>query len=102
MKKNLIKWLLPAVVLLNACTKDDTTPSGPAVAAAKGVYVLSEGNFGQNNTKLSFRSVATGVTTGDFFVQQNPTLTGGLGDSGNDFIIYGGKMYIIMNGSNNI
>ena len=102
MKKNLIRWLLPVVVLLNACKKDDATPAGPVTGPAKGVYVLSEGNFGQNNTKLSFRSVATGLTTGDFFLQQNPALTGGLGDSGNDFIIYGGKMYIIMNGSNNI
>jgi len=95
MKKQLIKWVLPAMVLLNACKKDDVTP-GPAVAPTKGVYVLSEGGTGST---LSFRSAA-GTVTGDFFLQQNPTIVGGLGNLGNDAIIYGGKMYIMMNLSN--
>ena len=103
MKKNLVKWLLPLVVLVNACKKNDTyvTPA-PVIAPATGVYVLSEGSFGGNNTKLAYRPVSTGIVSGDFFLQQNPTLTAGLGDIGNDMIIYGGKMYIVMNNSGNV
>lgn len=96
MKKNLIKWLLPAVVLMQACSKDDDGPVAPVTPAAKGVYVLSEGGIGNNNTKLGFYTIATNTFSGDYFVQQNPGQTG-LGDTGNDGIIYGGKLYIVMN-----
>ena len=95
MKKNLYKWLLPALFIMQACSKDDTTPN-PVTPPAKGLYVLSEGGIGSNNTKLGFYTLATNNFTGDYFVQQNPTETG-LGDTGNDGIIYGGKIYIVMN-----
>lgn len=95
MKKNLIKWLLPVLVLMQACSKDDAAPA-PVTPAAKGIYVLSEGMIGNSNTKLGFYTIATSNFTGDYFVQQNPTQTG-LGDTGNDAIIYGGKLYIVMN-----
>lgn len=106
MKRNFSKALLPlalAALVLNACKKDDI-PSvvQPVVGGSPGAYVLSEGNFGSNNTKLAFYTVATSQVTGDFFLQQNPTLTAGLGDTGNDGIIYGSKLYIIMNGSGNV
>src|SRR6478736_9447768 len=101
MKKNLIKWLLPALVFMQACSKDANTPA-PVTPAAKGIYVLSEGNIGSNNTKLGFYTIATGNFSGDYFVQQNPTLTGGLGDTGNDAIIYGGKLYVVMNNSSQV
>ncbi|MFT3979587.1 MAG: YncE family protein [Ferruginibacter sp.] len=96
MKKNLLKWLLPAVLLMQACSKDDTGPSTPVTPAATGLFVLSEGNYGLNNTKLGFYNLSTAAYSADYFVQQNPTQTG-LGDTGNDAIIYGGKMYIVMN-----
>lgn len=99
MKKGLIKWLIPVLVLMNACKKNDT-PAGPSVAPAKGVYVLSEGQFFGNDAKLGFYSFATNSFTGDFFVQQNPSISTGLGDLANDMIIYGGKMYIVVNNSN--
>ena len=103
MKKNLVDCIIPLVVLFSACKKDDkvVTPA-PVLAPAKGVYVLSEGTFSDNNTRLAYRDAATGAVSADFFLQQNPALTGGLGDTGNDAIIYGGKMYIVMNGSGNV
>ena len=106
MNKNLSKALMPlalAALVLNACKKDDTpavTP--PVVNGSAGAYILSEGNFGTNNTKLAFYTVASAQVTGDFFLQQNPTIPAGLGDTGNDGIIYGSKLYIIMNGSGNV
>lgn len=100
MKKNLLKWLLPAVVLMQACSKDDT-PDAPVTPAATGLFVLSEGNYGANNTKLGFYNLTSAAFTGDYFVAQNPTQTG-LGDTGNDAIIYGGKIYIVMNVSSQV
>ncbi len=107
MKSNFFKSLMPltvAILILNACKKDDATvvPPGPVqISPAVGEYVLSEGTFGGgNNTRLSYHTNSTGVTVGDFFLQQNPTITGGLGDTGNDMIIYGSKLYIVINNSN--
>ena len=101
-KKNVIKWILPVVVLLSACKKNDQpVATAPILQPAKGVYILSEGGFAANNSKLAYRDTA-GVVSGDFFLQQNPSLTAGLGDLGNDMVIYGSKMYIVMNGSGNV
>lgn len=108
MKKNLIKWVVPVLVLLNACKKDDkttTTVIPPPVTTTdnRGAeYILSEGGFGANNSKLCYRVDSSQTIAADYFLQQNPTLTGGLGDLANDMIIYGGKMYITMNGSGNV
>ena len=108
MKKQFIKTFMPlvsAILIFNACKKDDVTvvPPGPVqISPAVGEYILSEGGFGGgNNTRLSYHTNSTGVTVGDFFLQQNPG-TGGLGDTGNDMIIYGSKLYIVVNNSNRV
>ncbi len=101
MKKNLLAGALAVATVFSACKKDDVTKPDP-ITPAKGVYVLSEGGFGGNNTKLSYRNASTGTFAADYFLQQNPSLAAGLGDLGNDMIIYGGKIYIVMNGSGNV
>jgi YVTN family beta-propeller protein len=99
MKRKFVKWLIPFVVLLGACSKKDN-PLPPVISPAKGVYVLSEGTT--NDSKLGFYDLTAGTIKGDFFLQQNPTMTAGLGQYANDMIIYGSKMYIVINGSGNI
>ncbi len=86
--------------LFSACKKvETTTPQAPVqLTPAVGAYVLSEGSYNGNNTKLSFYNIASNSTIGDFFLQQNPGTTG-LGDTGNDMIIYGNKLYVVMSGS---
>lgn len=101
MKRNVIKWLLPAVVIFSACSKDDVVPGPPVLTPATGIYVLSEGNFNANNSRLGFYTFGTSTFTGDYFVQQNPAETG-LGDTGNDGVIYGSKLYIAMNNSSEV
>ncbi|RYG50743.1 MAG: YncE family protein [Chitinophagaceae bacterium] len=101
MKKSL-KWLAASLVLFSSCKKDEVNNPQPAIPAAKGIYVLSEGTFGGNNSKLAFRESSSATVYPDFFLQQNPAQTGGLGDTGNDMIVYGGKVYIVMNNSANV
>ncbi len=98
------RFLLVAIVSLvfASCKKDDVPNPGPSVPAAKGIYILSEGFFGGNNSKLAFRDAATSLLYNDFFLQQNPAQTLGLGDTGTDLLIYGGKIYIVMNNSANV
>jgi YVTN family beta-propeller protein len=96
------KWRLSLLamllsVLIFSCKKDNNpgTPTGPTVTTT-GVYALNQGNYGQNNTTLTLYDSATTTATTDFFKNVNGF---GLGDTGSDFIIYGGKIYIVMNNS---
>ena len=101
--KNLMAIVLLATIF-NACKKVETNAptAPPQLTPAVGAYVLSEGGFGSNNTKLSFYNFANSTVTGNYFAQQNPTITAGLGDTGNDMIVYGGKLYIVMNVSGRV
>lgn len=96
MRKLTIFFSVATTLFMISCGKDDGPGAGPVLAPAKGIYVLSEGSFGANNTKLGYYNLETGTYTGDYFAQQNPGVPG-LGDTGNDMIIYGGKLYIVMN-----
>lgn len=100
MKKNLLLISTLAMIVLASCSKDDSP--GPSVAPAKGVYVLSEGVFFGNNSKLGFYSFATNTIAGDFFVQQNPTIPAGIGGLATDMVIYGSKLYVVVDQSNRV
>ncbi|RYG48893.1 MAG: YncE family protein [Chitinophagaceae bacterium] len=102
MKQSLKLFAVLFIIVFSSCKKDDVSPLQPVIPAAKGIYVLSEGTFGGNNSKLGFRESSTATVYPDFFSQQNPSQAGGLGDTGNDMIIYGGKVYIVMNNSANV
>ncbi|HLA57755.1 MAG TPA: DUF5074 domain-containing protein [Puia sp.] len=96
MKKN--KLIIAACVIVTflfSCSKDNT-PAPPPVPpkVTTGVFVLNQGTYGANNTMLTYYDFASGTQTTDFFKNVNGF---GLGDTGSDFIIYGGKMYIVMN-----
>jgi YVTN family beta-propeller protein len=96
MNKN--KLLFATCIILTflfSCSKNNT-PAPPPVPpkVTTGVFVLNQGTFGGNNTTLTYYDFATGTPTTDFFKNVNGF---GLGDTGSDMIIYGGKMYIVMN-----
>src|SRR5664279_3137587 len=96
MKRN--KLLLAACLIITflfSCSKDNT-PAPPPVPpkVTTGVFVLNQGSYGANNTMLTYYDFTAGTQTTDFFRNVNGF---GLGDTGSDFIIYGGKMYIVMN-----
>lgn len=96
MKKNFLKWLLPIIIVMNACSKNDTGPNTPVVSAAKGVYVLSEGG---SDTYFGYYNLTTSAFIGNFYKQQNGIT---LGQLGNDMIQYGSKIYIVMNVTSNV
>jgi YVTN family beta-propeller protein len=96
MKKNKLLFTAGVVVsFLFSCSKDNT-PAPPPVPpkVTTGVFVLNQGKYSANNTMLTYYDFASGMQTTDFFKTVNGF---GLGDTGSDFIIYGGKMYIVMN-----
>jgi YVTN family beta-propeller protein len=101
MKKTIYGFLLASVLLSN-CDRNRPPDIPPVVPTVQGAYILSEGGFGANNTKLAYYDIASAAVAGDIFLQQNPTQTAGLGDTGNDMISYGSKIFIAMTGSNKI
>lgn len=92
-----IKVILSAallVALISSCKKDKTYDQAPKVTT--GLYVMSEGGFGLNNSTLTYYSFSSNTAVTDYYQNVNGN---GLGDTGNDILLYGGKMYIVMNGS---
>jgi YVTN family beta-propeller protein len=92
-KKKLPFLFLSLVLVVFSCKKNDSPPPvTPKVTT--GVYTLDQGNYGHNNTALTYYDFTSGTPATDFFKSVNGF---GLGDTGSDFIIYGGKVYIVMN-----
>lgn len=76
-------------------------PSEP-LSGLKGFYLLNEGNFNMNKASLDYLDLVNGIYTRNLYAKENPSITRGLGDVGNDIQIYGSKMYITVNASNKV
>lgn len=63
------------------------------------VYVLSEGLFNFNNSSLARYSYRDGSLSNDYFNSINKR---GLGDTANDMLLYGDKLYIVVNVSSEV
>ncbi|OQP46249.1 hypothetical protein A4H97_31295 [Niastella yeongjuensis] len=94
MNQNRIILLVTLLVAgLASCKKDKDDTQAPKITP--GVLVLCEGLANKNNSMLSYYSFSTQTASTDLFANTNAGT--GLGDTGNDMVIYGGKMYIVMN-----
>lgn len=110
MKKDLLK-ILPILLLTLACDPEPVLlEPGQVIADAghTGVFVLSEGLFNQNNSTLSWIDFGTGKPdswdTGngnsyDCFEKVNGRR---IGDTANDMLLYGSKLYIAVSESSTI
>lgn len=68
----------------------------------RGFYLLNQGAWKTNKSSLDYYDFAQGKYLRDVYTQANPEMVKGLGDTGNDIQEYGGKLYIVLNGSNKI
>lgn len=94
-KNNLFVLTLATIIFICSCKKDNsTTPATPVVT--NGVYTLNQGLYGANNTTITYYDFSVKSPVTDYFRNVNGF---GLGDTGSDFIIYGGKIYIVINNS---
>ncbi len=64
--------------------------------ATTGVYIMNSGMMDSNNSELTFFNIANNEVATNVFMGANGKR---LGDSANDMIIYGSKMYIAVTGS---
>nr|WP_299204092.1 DUF5074 domain-containing protein [uncultured Brumimicrobium sp.] len=95
---NSIKYILVALVFLTACKKEEAEPL-PEGGYSKGILVLNEGLFQLNNSSLSWIDLETEDVRQNLFLNTNNRP---LGDTGNDMIVYGNKIYITVTGSSTV
>lgn len=96
-KKNILLLLLIAFYMA-ACTDivdkiDDTVLPDTETTQ---LLVLAEGSMNANNSTLAFYNLETSQKNLNYFMSVNSR---GLGDTGNDMIKHGSKVYVVMSGS---
>jgi DNA-binding beta-propeller fold protein YncE len=91
--KTKILYLFALMMAFAACEKEDTVPYNPPIPGSQGIFILNEGNWGGNDASLLYYNFETATTSSDLF-------EGKLGDTGQDMLAYGGKLYITVTGSN--
>lgn len=74
--------------VLDDLIPEETQPS------TRGVYILNSGQWNGNNATLDYYDPETKAFTPKVFAGMNGR---GLGDTANDMVIYGSKMYIVVN-----
>lgn len=94
-------FALTAAVILTGSCMNSKPPVGvlPEPGELGRLYILNEGVMGMNNSSIDFYDFADGTYVTDAFPAANPDVTLGLGDTGNDLAVYGGKLWAVMNGS---
>lgn len=86
--------LMPALISCSEFDMDIDIPEGGS--SSYGAYILNSGMMDSNNSKLAYFDLLGGTLTTNVFSTQNGR---GLGDSANDILVYGSKMYIAVTGS---
>lgn len=94
----LLRWLFSAAFLftLTSCESDDEPVVVEVPEQTEGVFVLNRGNYKENNASISYFDTESKTVVSDIF----STLNGRkLGDSAEQLLVYGGKMYATVYGS---
>jgi hypothetical protein len=109
--KRVLNIILPLLLIILACDPEPVLLEQSQVIADgnhTGVYVLSEGLFNQNNSTLSWIDFTTGqadswnAATGRSFDVFEKVNGRRLGDTANDMILYGSRIYIAVSESSTI
>jgi len=91
-KRNFTAVLLSTVlaISLSSCdTNSNKATVNPTIST--GIYVLNQGKFQKSNASLTYYNLLDSVVTSDIFTTKNNR---GLGDTGQDMLKYGSKIYI--------
>ena len=103
-------WLIFAMSLfIVSCRNEDVlvdiethVVTTPEYTEIDGFYLLNEGNMGNNKSTLDYFDYKEGTYYKNIYAERNPTVVKELGDVGNDLLIYGEKMYAVINCSHKV
>lgn len=88
------------VLALASCQKEEEGPFVPQVNNLEnGMIVLCEGLYQQNNASITWVQLPSGAQDPAFFQTKTNRA---LGDTGNDMLRYGDKIYVVVNVSSTI
>ena len=90
-------------VFFASCSDDDangTVADLPLGAYDNGVLILNQGNFGQDNSSISYLSNDFATFQNNSFLAVNPTKI--LGNTGQDIGFYNDFAFVVLNASNKI
>ena len=90
-------------VFFVSCSNDDDqgiSTELPLGAYDNGVLILNQGNYGQDNSSISFLSSDFATLQNNAFLAVNPTKI--LGNTGQDIGFYNDLAFVVLNGSNKI
>ncbi|MBQ5888706.1 MAG: hypothetical protein IIW77_05475 [Bacteroidaceae bacterium] len=84
-----------------ACNNESDVPDVPSgdETSAGVCYVLNSGDWKSSNSSLTKYDLSTGVTVPNYFEFQNGRC---LGNTANDMLVHGSKMYIAVSGESTI
>ncbi len=96
-----ICYLLGFLFFFHSCVKDIPNPDIKTIpnASHKGVVILNEGSYANNNAEISFLDFENNTISNSIF---NTANNKSLGDVAQDIILVNGKYYITINNSNKI
>lgn len=95
--KNLL--LISLTLVSMSCKKDTKKPISTEGEMSNGILVLNEGLFQLNNSNLSWIDLKDNQVNNQIFEEK---VGRGLGDTGNDMLVYGSKLYILTTTSSTI
>lgn len=94
--KNLLIAVLISLAFYSCSKNNSTEPLRPVT---KGVFVINEGLYMQNNSEITFYDPSTNQTITNFYSQKNGRL---IGDNANSMYIFEKKGFVAVDGSNKI
>lgn len=95
------------VAMFSSCTDEpggNDQNDGDVITGTpySGMYILSEGAYGQNDARIDWLDFETGVYTEDMYASVNSSVVMELGDVGNDLQLNGDRLYAVVNGSHKV
>ena len=85
-----------AITLMTSCDPETDVVVTTDPEINTGMFILNEGSYQANNASINYFDLSTQFVTADVFTAKNNR---GLGDTGQDMIKYGSKIYISVYGS---
>lgn len=106
---SVIAPLFSCFLLLSSCRGDiyvqpaeSEETTDPRLTGVSGFYLLNEGNMGSNKASLDYFDETAGTYTRNIYAERNPSAVKELGDVGNDLLIYGSRLYAVINCSHKV
>ena len=105
-KLSLLVFSVVLAATVAGCTKENASEKPLAgidieVGENNTLFIMNQGAWPAGST-LDVKNLSTGAFVADWFGGANPSVTQGLGNTGNDMAIIGGKLWALMNASNMI